>query len=182
MNKIGEKSKYEIYPFIHSFSNLPSSKSQLTPIRIPDIIPGENLDPNVDFSMVAGDFLEVYTTEENQQSWDCIVTCFFIDTAKNIIQYMEVIHSILKQGGVWINIGPLLYHFEDSPSEASVELSLDQVKRVATELGFEFKVKIYINVFTENKNIKDHYLLILLYVFILKNNTERNNDKYYLYI
>ncbi|CAO3652071.1 unnamed protein product [Cunninghamella echinulata] len=159
LNKIGEESKYKIYPFVHSFSNLPTSESQLTPISIPDIIPGQDLNPNVDFSMVAGDFLEVYTTEENQNAWDCVVTCFFIDTAKNIIQYMEVIHSILKQGGVWINIGPLLYHFEDSPGEASVELSLDQVKRIATQLGFEFKKETMIDTtYTSNPDSMLTYL------------------------
>lgn len=79
-------------------------------------------------------------------AWDVVVTCFFIDTARNIIKYLEVIHGILKQGGTWINIGPLLYHFEDTPGESSVELSLDQIKRVAQEMGFEIKVtKAYLN-------------------------------------
>ncbi|KAI9306576.1 N2227-domain-containing protein [Cunninghamella echinulata] len=159
LNKIGEESKYKIYPFVHSFSNLPTAQSQLKPISIPDIVPGQDLNPHVDFSMVAGDFLEVYTTEENQNAWDCVVTCFFIDTAKNIIQYMEVIHSILKQGGVWINIGPLLYHFEDSPGEASVELSLDQVKRIATQLGFEIKKEAMIDTtYTSNPDSMLTYL------------------------
>ena len=38
-------------------------------------------------------------------TWDVVVTCFFIDTATNIISYLEVIHKILKEGGTWINIG-----------------------------------------------------------------------------
>lgn len=34
----------------------------------------------------------------------------------------------------------MLYHFEDSASgEASIELSLEQVKEVAKKLGFEIK-------------------------------------------
>lgn len=65
-----------------------------------------------------------------------------MDTAKNIMEYMEVIHTALKQGGTWINIGPLLYHFEDSLSgESSIELSLESVKEVAHKMGFEIKVK-----------------------------------------
>lgn len=32
--------------------------------------------------------------------WDAVVTCFFIDTAHNIIEYIEVISRILKDGGV----------------------------------------------------------------------------------
>jgi hypothetical protein len=28
-----------------------------------------------------------------------------MDTAKNILEYMQVIHTALKQNGTWINIG-----------------------------------------------------------------------------
>jgi carnosine N-methyltransferase len=37
--------------------------------------------------------------------WDCVTTCFFIDTAHNIIEYVERLWQILKPGGVWINFG-----------------------------------------------------------------------------
>lgn len=39
------------------------------------------------------------------ESWDCVATCFFIDTAHNVIEYVETIWKILKPGGVWINLG-----------------------------------------------------------------------------
>jgi ubiquinone/menaquinone biosynthesis C-methylase UbiE len=43
------------------------------------------------------------------EKWDAVVTCFFIDTAKNIVDYLETIHKVLKKGGVWINAGkPIL--------------------------------------------------------------------------
>ncbi|KAI8060967.1 N2227-like protein-domain-containing protein [Gongronella butleri] len=138
LNKMTEVGAYETYPFIHACSNIQTTESQLRPVRIPDVVPG-NLPPTADFSMVAGDFLEVYSTPEHQGAWDVIVTCFFIDTAHNIIEYLELIHQILKKGGTWINIGPLLYHFEDVPGESSVELSLEQVKRVAKDIGFDLK-------------------------------------------
>lgn len=92
--------QYAIYPFIHSFSNIKSDT--LSPIMIPDVLPTK-LGPGVDFSMVAGDFIEVYTAQPEE--WDVVVTCFFMDTAKNIIEYMEVIYKTLKQNGTWINIG-----------------------------------------------------------------------------
>jgi carnosine N-methyltransferase len=41
-----------------------------------------------------------------------VLTCFFIDTAQNIVSYIETIATLLREGGVWINFGPLLYHFE----------------------------------------------------------------------
>jgi hypothetical protein len=52
---------------------------------------------------------QIYT-EENK--WDCIASSFFLDTARNIIVYLETIWKILKPGGVLINLGPLLYHFD----------------------------------------------------------------------
>ena len=53
----------------------------------------------------------------NLELWDCVVTCFFIDTAHNVIEYIECISKILKKGGVWINIGPLLYHYTEQMNE-----------------------------------------------------------------
>jgi hypothetical protein len=46
-----------------------------------------------------------------------------------------------QEGGLWINLGPLLYHWADAHSylpgdEASIELPLEDVERVAASLGF----------------------------------------------
>ena len=75
-----------------------------------------------------------------------MVTCFFIDTANNVIEYIETIHKILNHGGVWINfgkfqndIGPLLYHYSDLENECSIELSWEELKYIITNYGFEFK-------------------------------------------
>lgn len=51
---------------------------------------------------------QVYT-EPNE--WNCVATCFFIDCAPNVIEFIESIYNILQPGGVWINLGPLLYHY-----------------------------------------------------------------------
>ncbi|RGB26189.1 S-adenosylmethionine-dependent methyltransferase [Rhizophagus diaphanus] len=152
LNRIERVHQHEIYPFIHSFSNIVSSDDQLKPIFIPDILPS-SIPPDSNFSMVAGDFVEVYGEEQHIEKWDCIVTCFFIDTAKNIIEYIEIFHRILKPGGLWINIGPLLYHYENSPGEMSIELSLDQVKCAIKETGFLFQDEKIINTtYTSNPN------------------------------
>ncbi|AWP06773.1 putative UPF0586 protein C9orf41 -like [Scophthalmus maximus] len=89
-----------LYPWIHQFSNNKKSSDQTRPIRFPDVNP-QSLPLTSDFSMVAGDFVEVYTETD---SWDCVATCFFIDTAHNVIEYVETIWKILKPGGVWINL------------------------------------------------------------------------------
>jgi len=106
-------------------------------IRIPDVNPS-NLPCYGLFSMAAGDFLEIYHKEE----WDCVACSFFIDTAHNVIQYLEKIHQILKPGGYWVNLGPLLYHFADMPGEFSIELSWEDIRRIAEEeIGFEILVQ-----------------------------------------
>jgi hypothetical protein len=33
-------------------------------------------------------------------AWDAIVSCFFIDTAHNVVEYLQVIARALKPGGV----------------------------------------------------------------------------------
>ena len=48
--------------------------------------------------MAAGDFLEVYKAYEYERHFDCVVTCFFIDCAHNIMEFIDIIHKILKPG------------------------------------------------------------------------------------
>jgi len=38
-------------------------------------------------------------------AWDAVVSCFFLDTAPNIIEYLEVVKQILRPGGYLINFG-----------------------------------------------------------------------------
>lgn len=87
--------------------------------------------------MVAGEFVEVYKKQVGE--WDSVVTSFFMDTANNIIEYVETIHAALKTGGVWINFGPLLYHYADMPDEFSIEISWDELKHIIVGYGFEIK-------------------------------------------
>ena len=43
-----------------------------------------------EMSMCAGEFLDVYNVKNEQGQWDCVMTCFFIDTAPNVFEYIEV--------------------------------------------------------------------------------------------
>ncbi|CAL5390159.1 unnamed protein product [Camellia sinensis] len=138
--------EWTIYPWIHSNCNSLSDSDQLRPVSIPDIFPASVLLYNAGitdgFSMCGGDFVEVYSDPSQVGVWDAVVTCFFIDTAHNIVEYIEIISRILKDGGVWINLGPLLYHFADvygQEDEMSIELSLEDVRRVAFHYGFQLE-------------------------------------------
>jgi carnosine N-methyltransferase len=40
--------------------------------------------------------LQVYSGPQHAGAFDCVATCFFIDTAHNIIDYLHVIRHVLK--------------------------------------------------------------------------------------
>eukprot|EP00258_Populus_trichocarpa_P026818 XP_024442837.1 carnosine N-methyltransferase isoform X3 [Populus trichocarpa] len=139
LNQTQNAGEWTIYPWIHSNCNSLSDSDQLRPVSFPDIHPA-SAGITEGFSMCGGDFVEVYSDPSQVGVWDAVVTCFFIDTAHNIVEYIEIISRILKDGGVWINLGPLLYHFADmygQEDEMSIELSLEDVKCVAFNYGFE---------------------------------------------
>jgi len=115
--------QFPLFPWISSFANHVSRTNQLQKIMIPDVHPGSALNEasqgkNVHaferLGMAAADFCVAYKQEENRNAFDAITTVFFVDTAPNIISYIETVVSCLKSGGVWINLGPLLWHFEES--------------------------------------------------------------------
>lgn len=84
-----------------------------------------------DFSVKFGDFLSAYGYDQAKDSFDVIVTSFFIDTFSNIIEPLLVVQHILKPGGLWINAGPL--HFHGKPK---LPFSYRQVERLITSLNF----------------------------------------------
>lgn len=133
---------FDIYPFIHSTSNQLSRPLQLRPVYIPDVLPSKELQifqsehPSIPvnelMSITSGSFIDLYGPnnlqisstysndinakefrESNVANFDIVITLFFIDTASNIIDYLKTIQNCLKKFGKWINLGPLLWHFED---------------------------------------------------------------------
>ena len=91
LNMTENAEDFEIQPFIHTFSNTFEEKDPFEIYRIPDVNPADMIKPGHDFSMVAGEFVEVYQKQIGE--WDSVVTCFFLDTANNIILYIETIHK-----------------------------------------------------------------------------------------
>jgi carnosine N-methyltransferase len=126
LNQSTRVGEHAIFPFLHGWSNHQSTQnSLLRSVAVPDVVPAEILagvQPGA-FSLVAGDFEEVYgpahwreNGEEGDEDedegnvnqrgrWASVVTCFFIDTARNVLNYLRTIHGLLADDGVWINIG-----------------------------------------------------------------------------
>ena len=169
-NNTTKKDEFVLQPFIHSFSNIFNEETPFKKILIPDENLGEELSKTDtgEMSMVAGEFCHVYKDKIN--FFDGIVTCYFIDTANNIIEYIETIHNIVKIGGLWVNFGPLLYHYTENENEISIELSWEEVKHIIIGYGFEFKkIETVKTTYSTNKDSMTQriYNLIILIVVLL---------------
>jgi len=165
LNSCERAGQHTVYPWIHSFSNHQTRANHLRGYPVPDVHPATELSkagrkgPVGEISMVAADFLCLYSDEEHADSYDAVASVFFLDTAPNLIRYLETIFHCLKPGGVLVNIGPLLWHFEnhapgnhgydDDNGETesgdttgiadpgSFELTDDEVMALVGKIGFE---------------------------------------------
>ncbi|KAH9818383.1 N2227-like protein-domain-containing protein [Melampsora americana] len=140
--------QWSIYPFIHSLSNQTCQEDLLSEVKFPDKMSSIKFNAE-DFGISMGDFTEIFTKPEEKglrvlgngsNNWNVILTCFFIDTAKNIVEYLRTIHHLLKPGGMWVNLGPTLWHYEGSsnPMDTSIELDVNEIKSLCQQMGFEF--------------------------------------------
>lgn len=169
LNHTARQEGHALHPFVFQFSNLTSRSQQLQKVMIPDVHPGaavtahttaasEGRETQGSMSMSASDFLVLYGNPSNHEAFHAVATVFFIDTAPNLIRYIETIRHCLKPGGVWINLGPLLWHFEHQPpteksggsegggdgepknrgigEPGSVELTEEEVLQLVGRMGF----------------------------------------------
>lgn len=117
LNHCPKPHAHTLFPWVHSFSNHRSRTNHLRSVMVPDIHPAATLgavkNPGT-MSMSASDFLLLYGDEDQKDSFDAVATVFFLDTAPNVIRYIEVIKNCLRKGGLLVNIGPLLWHFENN--------------------------------------------------------------------
>jgi len=78
---------------------------------------------------------------------------FFLDTAPVVFDYIDVIWGMLRPGGLWINNGPLTYHWQsrggdemddvaaaDERFDRSVELPYADVRHAIVATGFHIAV------------------------------------------
>lgn len=167
LNSVRSAGQHTIYPWVHSFSNHSTRDRHLQGYKIPDIHPSTAMSAasgTGPMSMCAADFLCLYSDEEHEAVYDAVATVFFLDTAPNLIRYLETIHYCLKPGGVLVNIGPLLWHFENNApgnhghgddgdgehdaetssgiaDPGSFELSDDEVMALVERIGFVIEKK-----------------------------------------
>ncbi|KAJ5226380.1 hypothetical protein N7468_007605 [Penicillium chermesinum] len=159
LNRTSGPEAHALYPFALHFSNLKSREQQLKRVLIPDVHPGtamqeaaasEGRQPMGSMSMSAADFVVLYSQADQHEAFHAVATVFFIDTAPNLIRYIEAIRNSLKPDGLWINVGPLLWHFEDGHPRkdnsddsatgigepGNVELTEEEVLLLIERMGF----------------------------------------------
>jgi carnosine N-methyltransferase len=130
-----KKNQFFFCPNIDGFSNYFNEDSVHKKYYFPDIdINLKSLPGNL--KIYIGDFLTLYDNFDDY--FDCIITCYFIDTGQNIIEYIDIIHRILRKGGIWINFGPLSYHWTEYSDYISIELPYDKLKEVICNYGFKY--------------------------------------------
>ncbi|KAF3481243.1 uncharacterized protein GIQ15_04002 [Arthroderma uncinatum] len=136
LNRTQRKEECAVYPFVLHFSNLRTREQQFKKVLIPDVHPGsavkgyendkkEMTKMRGSMSMTAADFLLLYNEDANRDAFHAVATVFFIDTAPNLIRYIQTVHHCLRPGGIWTNVGPLLWHFEDRPAPSAAGRGVD---------------------------------------------------------
>jgi carnosine N-methyltransferase len=118
-----------IFPYALNYAHSLGEKERLTPVRIPDEFP--TVHGGGSMNMAAGEFVDVFTDWPTPVS--AVVTCFFIDTAKNLLVYIRTIARLVRPGGLWANMGPLLYHYAEQADEISLEFSYEEIREFIGE-------------------------------------------------
>jgi carnosine N-methyltransferase len=120
--------------------------------------PTEGATAPPDFSMAAGEFVSIYSTESQRGQWDAVVACFFLDASPSIVECLQVIYQMLSPGGYFFHFGPLLWHWSgpamrpddksvhdyrqrydylDPKYLMSIDLSWEDVREIMSNMGFE---------------------------------------------
>ena len=128
--------QHTVRPYAHWFSHQRSNASLFRVVAFPDVLPRHSST----FRIVQGNFMSLSSPKSfrdpnsSELGYDYIVTLFFIDTSLEVISTLKKIHDLLRPGGVWINLGPLLW---TGGAKAKLELSLEEVMSVVEEVGFQ---------------------------------------------
>jgi hypothetical protein len=142
------RNQHILHPYAHWFSHQRTNASLFRGISFPDTVP--RLASN--FHLAEEDFLKLTipgttpsqtpsdnfwlspsSSQPTLRGYHYIVTLFFIDTSLDILATLSHIFYLLRAGGTWINLGPLLW---TGGAQAKLELSLAEVLSAAESIGF----------------------------------------------
>lgn len=89
--------QHTLHPWITQWTHQLNPSARFRPIQFPDVLFADRV------RLVDGDFLTQF--QDENASYDALVTLFFIDVSEDVIAFLEEIHRLLKPGGLWINLG-----------------------------------------------------------------------------
>lgn len=122
-----------IHPFaLDAMTNEVDSMRRYDEISFPDISVVTSKKASLSFTI--GDFVGAYYSRQ-VSTYDAIATCFFIDTATNIYEYLALIKRLLRRNGLWVNVGPIQWH-----ANALLRPSVDELKDLIVAFGFKIVV------------------------------------------
>lgn len=131
--KVDEKN-VNVYPYLHTYSNHVTLNDQTRPVSI-----SHSLEKPNNLSIHTADFTKFNIANhlQSDESADNLVfvTCFFLDTAENLIEYLQAINRLSSQfkgKKKWINLGPLKYG-----TAAKIEISDEELKTLVKSMGWK---------------------------------------------
>ncbi|WZH47290.1 N2227-like protein-domain-containing protein [Fusarium acuminatum] len=120
------RNSHSFHPFVDGWSHHATEEDMTRELIFPDTSIN-----STSVVLAEGDFTTAFTDKAG--FFDVVVTYFFIDTARNLMSYLDTIKKVLKPSGHWINLGPLLYG-----TGPFVQLSLEEIVQVTEVMGFEY--------------------------------------------
>lgn len=119
---------FTLYPFLTDlFINEVDSELRYQSVRVQ---PPATKAMKGHLSYTIGDFVQLYGSPQACR-YNVVITCFFLDTATNVLTYLAILSNLLPKGGQWIHVGPLQWHMN-----AQLHPSVDDLKRLVTSFGF----------------------------------------------
>ena len=120
--------QFAISPWLAETKNVKSLQDRVRTVVVPDVDPTSVMlnsndgDDAPEFSMLAGEFQSLYShflpagqsrhgEANSNKKFNAVVCSFFIDTAPTLPHYLITIWHMLEVGGLFINMGPLMYHW-----------------------------------------------------------------------
>jgi len=141
-----------VHPWVDQASNVRAFEATARAVRFPDRWMNEVVEDDQSgmgtMRINAGEFTHVYANVPAADRFGAVVCCFFLDTAPNLSEYMEVIKAMLLPGGLLLSFGPLQWHWQppfganarsvdDERFAHSLELTLEDVVALIASHGFD---------------------------------------------
>jgi N2227-like protein len=113
---------FELHPYAaDAFTNEISSDARYETMRFPGVNPAASFRGSLSYTVTEFRYDNMLHVRHH---YSAVVTCFFVDTATTVYDYLTTIAMVLAPGGIWVNLGPLHWHFNSQVPVAVDELRL----------------------------------------------------------